>query len=488
MTEQRSHPCLPCEGRILVVGDARPDLVRTAQALEAVAPTTLARDDEARGMLARFDVDVVVVDAETGRPGIGEVATMRPTATRILLVTGPPPAEACEDAELTILPAPADPQAVQALSRLGVRCAAAARAARDLAHREGRLRGLGRPGRGGAEAAAELGCYEGILTRSPAMARVFAALRAVEASDTTVLVRGECGTGKELVAQAIHARSRRRGARFVGVDLGTVSDADLEAALFGCTGPGTGAGLVAEAQGGCLFLDQIDVASPALQLALLRLVEDGLVLPSGSDRPRRVDVRVIAATSRDLDLLARDGRFHADLGHQLRLCTIDLPPLRARPEDVFPLAKHFLARTSLAMGRTPPDISREARAVLEAAPWEGNVRELYNAMERAAIRCRSGLVIAADLPVGPPTTATSGASGGSAIAIPPGGATLRQLERDIFQATLALAGGNQSRAAHMLGLCESTFRFRLQKLGIASRRASPSPVSQLRRVPLTARA
>ncbi len=471
--------------RILIIGDHCPDVLHMAHAVEAIAPTTVAQDDEARTILARFDVAVVVIDGATSLLGPAEVATLRPMATRVLLASGAPPAEASADRELAILPAPADPHAVQAFCRLGLRTAQAARTARDLAYRHRRAHGLERPGTPAAEDLDGFERYEGLFTRSPAMRPVLAVLRAIESSDTTVLVCGEPGTGKELVAQAIHARSRRRDTRFVAVDLGALPAAERQHALFGPDGT---SGLLWEAHGGCLFIDQVESASPALQRALLELVDGGVVMPTGGDRPLRVDVRVIAATTRDLDHLAREGRFHPDLAHHLRLCTVELPPVRARPEDIFPLASLFLARTSLAMGRIPPGISREARAALEAAPWEGNVRELQNAMERAAIRCRSGLVIAVDLPVGPPGAAAPGYSSPTTITIPPGGATLRQLERELFQKTLALAGGNQSRAAQILGLCESTFRFRLQKLGIASRRAAPASVTSLTSAPLTARA
>src|SRR6185295_7716619 len=161
---------------------------------------------------------------------------------------------------------------------------------------------------------------------------------------------------------------------------------------------------------------------------------------------------------------------------RLNVFPVELPPLRERPEEIFALATHFLARASLVMGKKPPGISREARAVLEAYHWEGNVRELRNVMERAAILCKGGLVIAADLPVACDRKANGNGNGNgngnATITIPPGGASLQELEREVFIKTLALAGGNQSRAARILGLRESTFRFRMHKLGIASRRAN----------------
>ena len=223
-------------------------------------------------------------------------------------------------------------------------------------------------------------------------------------------------------------------------------------------------------------------------MALLRVLEEGVITPVGSDRPRRVDVRVIAGTNRNLDELVHQGVFRRDLYYRLNVFPIELPPLRHRPDDVFPLAKHFLAQASFAMGRKPPEISREARVALEAYHWEGNVRELRNVMERAAILCKGGLVVAADLPLASDgdLRPASGGDAASTIVIPPGGAKLDLLEREIFQKTLALAGYNQSRAARILGLRESTFRFRLQKLGIASRRSLPLRLGRVAMFFLTA--
>jgi DNA-binding NtrC family response regulator len=437
--------------------------------------------DEAAAVLAQFDPEVVVIDdREADRLGtlLGDGASSS-GPVRILLsaraggIEVPP--------GVVVLPKPVDPHAARAVCALALRCAAAQQSALESESQAQRLRG------GEVEAPAmgldEIGDverYEGILTRSPAMKRVLGLLHKVEGSETAVLVRGETGTGKGLMAQAIHARSRRARGRFVTVNLGAIAEHLRESELFGQVRGGLNgavdgrAGLFAEAHGGCLFIDEIGEAGPALQVALLRALEESIVTPVGSDRPRRVDVRIISGSNRDLEDLVRQGLFRRDLYYRLNVFPIELPALRERPEDIFPLANHFLALASRAMGKQPPGISREARAALEAYRWEGNVRELRNVMERAAILCKGGLVIAADLPVGWEAASGAGAShtAGAQITIPPGGATLQQLEREIFEKTLALMGGNQSRAARALGLCESTFRFRLRKLGIASRRAN----------------
>jgi DNA-binding NtrC family response regulator len=222
-----------------------------------------------------------------------------------------------------------------------------------------------------------------------------------------------------------------------------------------------------------VFLDEVGEASPALQVALLRVLEEGTIMPVGADRPRQVDVRIISATNQNLVQLVRQGRFRRDLYYRLNVFPVRLPPLRERVEDIFSLANHFLRCASRRLGRAPTGISHEARLALEAHPWEGNVRELRSVMERAALVCKGGLVNAADLPLG--------SDGDESDPRPPNidalpdGATLRDLERQILLKTLAFADGNQSQAARILGLHESTLRFRMRRAGIATpKRASGS--------------
>ena len=485
-------------GSILVVGSPTDELFPAVQALGALAETTLVPPAEALAALARLDADVLIVE-DRDRQLLAEAVKLKPGLVRILLrstnvatdvATGVATDGAAEglDADIVVLARPLDLPALQAVCAVALRCGTARRLAYDLESENQRLRGVGlETASFTPEELGELECYEGLLTQSAAMRRVLALLRKIEGTDTTALIHGETGTGKELVAQAIHARSRSRRGRFVAVNLGAISDHLRESELFGhVRGAFTGAtenrgGLFVEANGGCIFLDEVGDASPGLQVALLRVLEEGTITPVGSDRPRRVDVHVISGTNRNLDELVRQGLFRRDLYYRLNVFPIELPPLRHRPEDIFPLAKHFLAQAALAMGKKPPEIAREARAMLDGYHWEGNVRELRNVMERAAILCKGGVVTAADLPLAPDRDLGSLPAGDSAstIVIPPGGAKLDQLEREIFQKTLALAGYNQSRAARILGLRESTFRFRLQKLGIASRRSLPFPLGRV---------
>ena len=492
MTNSGDNATPRSAGLILFVGGADADAVRIAKALESLADVAVVEPGEAMSAVSRLDFDVIVVDGdegERGRLALAEAVTVRAGAVRILLGEPLPNGAGSEAAAPAVLPKPVDVRALRALCSVGLECAAAQRAARDLENENHYLRGVGTDAAAlPADDAGDLERYEGIVTRSPEMKRVLGLLRKIEDSDTSVLIQGETGTGKELVAQAIHARSRRRKGRFVAVNLGAISDPLRESELFGhLRGAFTGAvdnrrGLFVEANGGTIFLDEVGDASPGLQVALLRVLEEATITPVGSDRPRRVDVRVISGTNHNLEERVRDGLFRRDLYYRLNVFPIELPPLRERPEDIFPLANHFLALATLAMGKKPPGISREARASLEGYHWEGNVRELRNVMERGAILCKGGLVIAADLPMAwdrKPTTA--GGPAAAVIAIPPGGASLADLEREIFAKTLALAGGNQSHAARILGLCESTFRFRLRKLGLVSQReAARAPQSPAR--------
>jgi len=214
-------------------------------------------------------------------------------------------------------------------------------------------------------------------------------------------------------------------------------------------------------------------ASAPLQIAFLRVLEEATITPVGADRPRKVDVRIVSATNQNLAALVREGRFRRDLYYRLNVFPVRLPPLRDRSEDVVPLATRFLRHASRRLGREPAVISREARTALQAHPWEGNVRELRSVMERAALVCRGGLVKVADLPLAADDEEMQQPAAGPQPA--PNASTLRDMEKQILLRTLALADGNQSQAARILGLHESTLRFRLRRAGIpATKRAATS--------------
>ncbi len=337
-----------------------------------------------------------------------------------------------------------------------------------------------------------------LMVTSPAMAKVLEQVVAVAATDANVLLIGETGVGKELVAQAIHDRSPRKRGRFVAQNLAALPPELMTSELFGhVKGAFTGAsgprrGLFELADGGTLFLDEIGEAPSSLQAMLLRALESREIWPVGSSEPRRIDLRIIAATNRDLLATAKAGQFRLDLYYRLAVAPIHVPPLRDRPEDVRGLGQPMLEGASRRMGRALPRVTDAAWRALERHAWPGNVRELSNLMERLAIY-HAGREIDPDdldLPpslgdetiermetraVGPgPTPAAGSAVAGSAstgnivLDVPDAGTTFDSLEKSILAQMLSRHGGNQSAAARALGLSESTLRSRLKRLGLKS--------------------
>jgi two-component system response regulator HydG len=246
--------------------------------------------------------------------------------------------------------------------------------------------------------------FEGFLGESSAMKQVYSVIDRVAGSSVDVLITGETGTGKELVARALHQRSRRAAASFVPVDCGAIPDALMEAELFGHErGAFTGAdarrmGLIEFADGGTLFLDEIGELPLALQAKLLRVLQERRVRRVGARQETAVDVRVIAATSRNLDEMVERGEFRRDLFYRVNVVRIDLPPLRARGDDVGLLAEFFANRAAQEMGKPVSGLSMDAYQVLRGYHWPGNVRELQNAVRRAVAMTRSATAGVEDLP------------------------------------------------------------------------------------------
>ena len=311
--------------------------------------------------------------------------------------------------------------------------------------------------------------YEGIVGASPAMLRIFDQVERVAPSPTTVLVTGETGTGKELVARAIHRRSPRAERLFVAVNCAAIPSELLEAELFGVTkGAFTGAtkdrpGKFELADGGTLFLDEIGDMPLAMQAKLLRALQEGTIERLGGSAPRVVNVRTITATHRDLSVLVRDNQFRADLYYRLAVFPIAIPPLRERREDIPALARHAVERFARRAGRTIA-LSDSGAQRLVAYDWPGNVRELHNVLERAVL-LSTGERLDADAFDDLPST----------VAIPPRASgelpTLEQAvaaaERDAILAALAATGDNKTRAAEQLGISVRTLWYKLQRLGIA---------------------
>jgi DNA-binding NtrC family response regulator len=286
----------------------------------------------------------------------------------------------------------------------------------------------------------------------------------------TILILGETGTGKGLLARTLHQTGARKGGPFIEVNCTAIPESLLESELFGHErGAFTDAhaakpGLIEAAEGGTLFLDEIGHVSGAVQAKLLKVIEERTVRRLGSVRDRATDVWVLAATNRDLEKAVRDGAFREDLYHRLRVLEISVPPLRARGDDVLELAEHFARVHASQYGVAVPRLSPAARAALKAYRWPGNVRELANIMERAVLLNDGGAIEPKDLAMLPPEPSSSEFR----VSFPPGGIVWSDLERSLIEQALAQSGGNQVRAAKLLGLSRDALRYRMEKHGLAS--------------------
>ena len=325
--------------------------------------------------------------------------------------------------------------------------------------------------------------FSNILGRSDAMQHVFATIRTVAATYSTVLISGESGTGKELVARAIHFNSLRRDRPFVALNCGAVPETLLESELFGhVRGAFTGAhankkGLVEAADGGTIFLDEIGEMAPAMQVKLLRVLQDRRFRPLGGTQEVQADVRVIAATNQDLPKSVAEGRFREDLFYRLNVLSIKLPPLRDRDEDIPLLAEHFLQQFASQMGKGVRTISAEALALLQQHRWSGNVRELQNAIERAVALEQTEAILPESLPdeVREPTSFVPRVPPGTSEAVPSlpdldEGFDLEargeQFYRHYISLALERAGGVQVKAAEMLGMSFRSFRYYVKKYNL----------------------
>ena len=303
----------------------------------------------------------------------------------------------------------------------------------------------------------------GLLGESPAMAAVFEAIARSARSSATVLVTGESGTGKELVARAIHYGGPRAAAPFVPVNCAGIPESLLESELFGhVKGAFTGAttsraGFFQAAEGGTLFLDEISETSPATQVKLLRVLQDREVVMVGSARPRKVDVRILAATNKDLLALVREGLFRQDLYFRLHVLPIAVPPLRERGEDVLLLAHRFAARFAREQGRPVPRFTDAALEALRRYDWPGNVRELENTIQRLIVMTDARVLDVADLPqaMRHPTPREGRVD-----------RTLAEVEAEHVRRVLEHVGGNRSQAARILDIDRKTLRKKLADHGI----------------------
>ena len=300
-----------------------------------------------------------------------------------------------------------------------------------------------------------------ILGDSPRMRHVLEMVETVAGTEATVVIRGESGTGKELIARAIHAQSSRRFFPIVAVNCGSIPETLLESELFGHEkGAFTGAqyrrkGKIELAHGGTLFLDEIGDITPKMQIDLLRVLETRRFHRLGGNEEISSDFRLVCATNKDLEALIAEGIFREDLFYRINVFVIEVPPLRARKEDIPMLAHHFVEKYARAMGKPVRPLSPAAQELLVAYPWPGNVRELENAVERAMVVGREELIQPSDLPL--EVERHDGQFAGK---------TLEALERDHIERVLREEDGNITRTARVLGIDRGTLYNKLRRYGI----------------------
>jgi two-component system response regulator HydG len=310
--------------------------------------------------------------------------------------------------------------------------------------------------------------FDNIVGTSAAMQEVFNLIEQVASSKASVLITGESGTGKELVAQAIHQNSPRAAAPFVKLHCASLAETILESELFGHEkGAFTGAvarreGRFKQADGGTLFLDEIGEISPGIQVKLLRFLQEKTFERVGGNETLKVDVRILAATNRDLATEVASGRFREDLYYRLNVVDIEVPPLRARPGDLLPLATHFLKRFAKENGKKVEGFADDAIKRILSYRWPGNVRELENIIERAVVLCDESMLTARHLPEGVGTAVRGG------VHIP--GSTMDEIERHAIVTTLEACGANTTKAAQMLGVSVRKIQYKLHEYGIVFQR------------------
>lgn len=307
-----------------------------------------------------------------------------------------------------------------------------------------------------------------IIYGSPEMENILRLLRRVTGTETTVLIQGETGTGKELIARFIHSESSRRDQIFIPVNCGAIPRDLVESEFFGHSrGAFTGAtqekkGYFEMANGGTIFLDEIGDAPPELQVKLLRVLQENEIMPVGHSQPRKVDVRILASTNRDLKAEVLTGRFRQDLYFRINVFSVTIPPLRERRKDILPLAEYFLKKFSLKMNRKPGDFTEEARSLLLAYSWPGNVRELQNEIERVVLLSEAGKNIGPELL----SDHISRRQRAAPISESDMKSAVRELEEEMIRRTLARFSNNKSQTARALGISRQSLLEKLRRMGL----------------------
>jgi len=394
--------------------------------------------------------DVVVTDLKLGGPEDGLAvlaeASRRAPDTKVILITAHSTVSTCRTAlqqgAFDYIEKPLDLDELRTVVSRAAELTAQRRTIQDLRRRLDEKYG-----------------FENIIGRSPEMLQILQTVWRVAPADLPVLILGESGTGKELLANAIHANSRRADKRFVTINCAGLSETLLEDELFGhVKGAYTGAmsdrpGRFEYADGGTMFLDEIGDMPPKMQAKLLRVLENGEVVRVGSNEPRRVNVRIISATNTDLDERVSNKEFRGDLYFRIKGATISIPPLRDRRDDIPVLVDHFIAQASKAHGRAVKGITADAARALMGYPWPGNVRQLRNVVENMVVLAAGEKLGVQDLPseIYQPAGEAAGAQLSQLAGI-----SLEEAEKQLIRNTLKMVGGNREQAAKILGIGERT--------------------------------
>jgi Nif-specific regulatory protein len=314
--------------------------------------------------------------------------------------------------------------------------------------------------------------FERIVGGSEALQKVLGIVKKVAKSNSTVLIRGETGTGKELIAGAIHHNSLRAARNFVKVNCAALQENLLESELFGHEkGAFTGAdrqriGRFEQADGGSLFLDEIGDMSPSTQAKILRVLQEHEFERLGGTRTIKVDVRLIAATNRDLPTMVAAGHFREDLYYRLNVVTVEMPPLRERKDDILPLATWFIRRFGSELKKKLDGADAEAQKMLMRYNWPGNIRELENAIERAALLADGAVITSEDLRLGDFSASSNAREGTSVVKIPPTGIALEEIERQALVEALKMSNWVQKDAAELLAISPRVMNYKIKTLNI----------------------
>jgi DNA-binding NtrC family response regulator len=455
------------EARILLVSADLEQVRRHVDRLSGVGYVVRACGPDATGfsLFDQFDPQVVVVDSSTGGAEVTEFLERgkrnHPTAFFLPIGDSLPATRA---GALDDVAHPGALEPATDLLPLVERALEDARKQRDAARFKHR-----------ADAILSQARFDEIIGSHANMQNLLKKVAQVAKTRANVLILGESGTGKELIAASLHQNSKRHAARFIKLNCAALSESVLESELFGHEkGAFTGAvsrreGRFEQANGGTLFLDEISEVPPAVQIKLLRFLQEREFERVGGNETLKVDVRIVAATNKDLMHLVNQGRFREDLYYRLNVVRIVVPPLRARHSDILRLADHFLRRAAAENEVEVMGFTEAAKALMANYPWPGNVRELQNTVEQAVVLTETGWVDADDLPIrAEPKTVEPPLK----LVIP--GATLAEIERYAITETLKAVGGSTTRAAEVLGISRRTVQYRVREWGLTATPQSES--------------